>query len=58
MTETPGDDRRLPPTLADPELTALAERHAATPRRPAADIVREARAAFPTFTEDLWALCR
>ncbi|MFC8221319.1 SMI1/KNR4 family protein [Streptomyces sp. NPDC057362] len=47
-----------PVSRPDPALTALAERHATTPRRPAADIVKEARAAFPTFAEALWALCR
>ncbi|GGP92774.1 hypothetical protein GCM10010249_08590 [Streptomyces roseolilacinus] len=40
------------------ELTALAEHHATTPRRPARDIVAEARAEFPAFTEDLDAPCR
>jgi hypothetical protein len=40
------------------EYTALAERHATTPRRPARDIIAEARAEFPTFTEDLDELCR
>ncbi|MEQ6027718.1 SMI1/KNR4 family protein [Streptomyces salinarius] len=56
MSPAEADDER--PERPDPELTALAERHATTPRRPAADIVKEARAAFPTFAEDLWALCR
>ncbi|MGW7278884.1 SMI1/KNR4 family protein [Streptomyces sp. NPDC054844] len=42
----------------DPTLTALAERHATTPRRPAADTIAEARAAFPAFTEGIEALCR
>ncbi len=42
----------------DPALTALAERHATTPRRPAADIITEARAAFPAFAEDIEELCR
>ncbi|MFI8302766.1 SMI1/KNR4 family protein [Streptomyces sp. NPDC085927] len=41
----------------DAALTALAERHATTPRRPARDILAEARAEFPTFTEDIDALC-
>ena len=39
-------------------LTGLAERHATTPRRPARDIIAEARAEFPTFAEDIDALCR
>jgi hypothetical protein len=39
-------------------LTELAERHATTPRRPARDIIAEARAEFPTFAEDMDALCR
>lgn len=42
----------------DTALTALAERHATTPRRPARDILAEARAEFPTFAEDIEALCR
>lgn len=47
----------------DPAPTAPVDRNpgldgAATPRRPAADIVIEARATFPTFTEGLWAVCR
>lgn len=48
------DDADAPRT----ELTALAERHATTPRRPARTIITEARAEFPTFTEDLDELCR
>ncbi|MFF0364461.1 SMI1/KNR4 family protein [Streptomyces sp. NA02536] len=43
---------------SDAALTALAERHATTPRRPARDIVTEARAEFPAFAEDIDALCR
>ncbi|MQY06815.1 SMI1/KNR4 family protein [Actinomadura macrotermitis] len=39
-------------------LTAIAERHATTPRRPARQILAEARAEFPTFSEDLGKLCR
>ncbi|WP_031483958.1 hypothetical protein [Streptomyces bicolor] len=39
-------------------LTELAERHATTPRRPAREIVTEARSEFPTFSEDLDELCR
>ncbi|MEF9905547.1 SMI1/KNR4 family protein [Streptomyces sp. P9-A2] len=42
----------------DAALTALAERHATTPRRPAHAIIAEARAEFPTFAEDIAALCR
>ncbi|KAB2974099.1 SMI1/KNR4 family protein [Streptomyces sp. SS1-1] len=42
----------------DAALTALAERHATTPRRPAQVVVDEARAEFPTFAEDIEALCR
>ncbi|CAM5688043.1 SMI1/KNR4 family protein OS=Streptomyces canus OX=58343 GN=AQI96_38090 PE=4 SV=1 [Streptomyces canus] len=39
-------------------LTALAERHATTPRRTTRDIVTTAQAEFPTFSEDIDALCR
>ncbi|WP_406726163.1 SMI1/KNR4 family protein [Streptomyces sp. GD-15H] len=42
----------------DASLTRLAERHATTPRRPARDIIAEARAEFPTFADDTDALCR
>ncbi|MEU5654699.1 SMI1/KNR4 family protein [Streptomyces sp. NPDC047737] len=42
----------------DEALTRLAERHATTPRRTAREIVLEARAEFPTFAEDIWAMCR
>ncbi|MFE9723767.1 SMI1/KNR4 family protein [Streptomyces sp. NPDC005794] len=42
----------------DAPLTRIAERHATTPRRTAAEIVTEARAEFPTFEEDIAALCR
>ncbi|MET8176020.1 SMI1/KNR4 family protein [Streptomyces clavifer] len=42
----------------DAALTELAERHATTPRRPAAEIIAEAQAEFPTFEEDLEKLCR
>lgn len=38
-------------------LTALAETHATTPRRPARTIIAEARAEFPSFTEDIDQLC-
>ncbi|WP_217245700.1 SMI1/KNR4 family protein [Streptomyces sp. AC602_WCS936] len=47
-----------PRSRPDPTLTALAERHATTPRRPAADIVAQARTAFPAFAGDVEALCR
>ncbi|CAM5500775.1 SMI1/KNR4 family protein [Streptomyces pilosus] len=49
------EDRKPRPDAA---LTALAERHAVTPRRPARTVVAEARAEFPTFAEDIEALCR
>ncbi|KUM87423.1 MULTISPECIES: hypothetical protein [Streptomyces] len=42
----------------NPVLTELAERHASTPRRSTRDIVTAARSEFPTFSEDLDALCR
>ncbi|WP_030412728.1 hypothetical protein [Streptomyces sp. NRRL S-1448] len=42
----------------DPALTALAERYATTPRRTAEQIIEEAEAEFPTFCEDIDALCR
>jgi hypothetical protein len=42
----------------NPALTALAERHATTPRRSTRDIVTAARSEFPTFSEDIDALCR
>ncbi|MCX2927284.1 SMI1/KNR4 family protein [Streptomyces sp. NEAU-W12] len=42
----------------DAALTALAERHATTPRRPARAIITEVRAEFPAFAEDIAALCR
>ncbi|MFE5191847.1 SMI1/KNR4 family protein [Streptomyces sp. NPDC056628] len=42
----------------DAALTALAERHATTPRRPALALLAEARAEFPAFAEDIEALCR
>ncbi|MEU5366439.1 SMI1/KNR4 family protein [Streptomyces sp. NPDC005925] len=48
------DDRSRPHAA----LTALAERHATTPRRPARAVIAEARAEFPTFAEDIEALCR
>ncbi|MFC5957106.1 SMI1/KNR4 family protein [Streptomyces pratens] len=40
------------------ELTQLAGRHATTPRRPARDIITEARTEFPTFADDIDELCR
>ncbi|MFI2511686.1 SMI1/KNR4 family protein [Streptomyces sp. NPDC018972] len=49
------DEHEARPNAA---LTELAERHATTPRRPARDIIAEARAEFPTFAEDMDALCR
>ncbi|WP_315975400.1 hypothetical protein [Streptomyces nigrescens] len=49
------DDRASRPDAA---LTALAERHATTRRRPARQITDEAEAEFPTFSADLGALCR
>lgn len=49
-----GADKSRP----DAALTALAERHAITPRRPAHDILAEARAEFPAFAENIDALCR
>ncbi|WAZ26133.1 SMI1/KNR4 family protein [Streptomyces cinnabarinus] len=42
----------------DPTLTSLAERHASTPRRSAQAIIADARAQFPTYAEDIDALCR
>ncbi|MGW2515726.1 SMI1/KNR4 family protein [Streptomyces sp. NPDC001617] len=42
----------------NPALTELAERHATTPRRPAEEIIDEAQAEFPTFSDDIDALCR
>lgn len=39
-------------------LTELAGRHATTPRRTTQDIVTAARAEFPTFSDDIDALCR
>ncbi|MEU6233640.1 SMI1/KNR4 family protein [Kitasatospora sp. NPDC047058] len=49
------DDREPRPAAA---LADLAGRHATTPRRPAREIIAEARAEFATFSEDLDALCR
>jgi hypothetical protein len=40
------------------ELTKLAEEHATSPRRPAEEIIAEAQAEFPTFSDDLDELCR
>ncbi|MFG2828206.1 SMI1/KNR4 family protein [Streptomyces sp. NPDC048434] len=42
----------------DAALAEIAERYAATPRRPAQEIITEARAEFATFAEDLDTLCR
>ncbi|MEU1279286.1 SMI1/KNR4 family protein [Streptomyces sp. NPDC005805] len=42
----------------DPALTALAERHATTPRRSAREILAAARAEFPACAQDIDALCR
>jgi len=42
----------------DAVLTALAERHATTPRRPAQEIITEAKAQFASFAADLDELCR
>lgn len=42
----------------DAALTAIAERHATTPRRPAREIITEAQAEFATFEDDLFELCR
>ncbi|MFJ3670729.1 SMI1/KNR4 family protein [Streptomyces sp. NPDC090106] len=39
-------------------LAELAGRHATTPRRTTEEIVTAARAEFPTFSDDLDALCR
>ncbi|MFF8512009.1 SMI1/KNR4 family protein [Streptomyces sp. NPDC015492] len=36
----------------------IAERYATTPRRPAREIVEEARAEFASFSDDIDALCR
>ncbi|SDL77506.1 SMI1/KNR4 family protein [Streptomyces wuyuanensis] len=43
---------------ADPGVAAVAERHATTPRRPAGQIIDGAGAEFPTFSDDIDALCR
>ncbi|MFH8754712.1 SMI1/KNR4 family protein [Streptomyces atroolivaceus] len=42
----------------DELLTRIAERHATTPRRTAEEVVTAARAEFPSFKEDVYALCR
>lgn len=55
LEAVPDEDRELRPDAA---LTALAERHATTLRRPTRDIIAEARAEFPTFDEDIDELCR
>lgn len=49
------DDR---PSRPNAPLTALAEAHATTPRRPARTIITEAGTEFPTFSEDIEDLCR
>ncbi|MFI6559226.1 SMI1/KNR4 family protein [Streptomyces sp. NPDC050534] len=41
-----------------PALTELAARHATTPRRAAREIVTEAQAEFPAFSDGIDALCR
>ncbi|MDQ0599790.1 hypothetical protein QF037_004135 [Streptomyces canus] len=46
------------PSRPNALLTALAEAHATTPRRPARTIIAEARAEFPTFSEDIEELRR
>ncbi|MET7475663.1 SMI1/KNR4 family protein [Streptomyces sp. NPDC005648] len=42
----------------NPTLTDLAGRHATTPRRPAEEIIAEAQSEFPSFSDDIDALCR
>lgn len=42
----------------DAVLTTLAERHATTPRRPAQEIITEAKAQFASFAADLDEFCR
>jgi hypothetical protein len=42
----------------DAALGELAERHATTPRRSAQEIITEARATFPSFVQNVEALCR
>jgi hypothetical protein len=42
----------------NPELTKLAERHATSPHRPAKEIIAEAQAEFPAFSDGLDELCR
>ena len=49
------EDREARPNAV---LAHLAEQHAATTRRPARDIITEAKAEFSTFAEDLYQLCR
>ncbi|MEU8703772.1 SMI1/KNR4 family protein [Streptomyces sp. NPDC048565] len=55
MEAAEGDDFESEP---DELLIRIAERHATTPRRTAQEIVTEARAEFPAFSDDLDALCR
>jgi hypothetical protein len=42
----------------DAAVTALAERHATTPRRTAREVAAAAQAEFPAFSDDIDALCR
>ncbi|MGW7104101.1 SMI1/KNR4 family protein [Streptomyces sp. NPDC054838] len=42
----------------DPAMASLAGRYATTPCRPADEIVLGARAEFPTYPQDIEALCR
>ncbi|CAL9613765.1 hypothetical protein SUDANB120_05703 [Streptomyces sp. enrichment culture] len=42
----------------DAELAALAERYSTTPRRAAREVVAAARAEFPSYADDVTALCR
>ncbi|SHI73944.1 SMI1/KNR4 family protein [Streptomyces sp. 3214.6] len=53
VVEIPDRDARPQPRLAE-----LAARHATTPRRPARTVIAEAQREFPSFAEDIDALCR
>jgi hypothetical protein len=53
VVENPDRDARPQPRLAE-----LAARHATTPRRPAQAVIAEAQSEFPSFAEDIAALCR
>ncbi|MDX2676432.1 SMI1/KNR4 family protein [Streptomyces soliscabiei] len=53
VVEIPDRDARPQPRLAE-----LAARHATTPRRPARTVIAEAQSEFPSFAEDIDALCR